>query len=320
MILLDANLHEIGNVDVDLDIEIGLSDSPNDFEFNTATIQSLDPKAWYIEGTEYGGIVEYQESSTEYNYKILKGFTWRGLLSKSIITPPSGSDYKVVSGEANSVISGLVSGVLGGFFSVSSESSGLTISNYQFPLYCTLLDGIELMLENYNYRLQIAAVKNGNTIKVELSAVQATQVAGLWNSDNRIPMKFINDQMGINHLICAGQGQLQNRVRLDLYINQYGQVSTTRYYTGFNERTAFYDYGTAESADDLYDYGKERLLQLASSKSLEMQAPENISLEIGDKVKGQFPDGTILISPIVNKIYKITNGIESVEYKVKGEN
>jgi len=320
MILLDDDLHEVGYVDVDLDVEIGLSDSPNDFEFNTVTIQKLKPHAWYIEGTEYGGIVEYRESSTEYNYEVLKGFTWRGYLAKAIILPPSGSNYKVVSGDANTIISGILSGVLGGFFTVPSTSSGLTITNYQFPLYCTVLDGLELMLEKYGYRLKISCVKDGATIKVQVEAVQAIQVEGTWNADNRIPMKFIKNDMGINHLICAGEGKLQNRVRLDLYINQNGEVSTTQYYTGFAERTAFYDYGNAESTDDLIDNGTEQLKALASSKTLQMNAPQDIALEIGDKVKGQFPDGTIMISPIVNKVYKIVDGIEEIEYKIKGEN
>ena len=320
MILLDENLQEVGFVDVDMDLEIGLSDSPNDFEFNTATIQKLNPHAWYIEGTEYGGIVEYRESSTEYNYEVLKGFTWRGYLAKAIILPPSGSNYKVVSGEANTIISDILSGVLGDFFSVPSTSSGLTITNYQFPLYCTVLDGLELMLEKYGYRLKISCVKDGATIKVQVEAVQAIQVEGTWNADNRIPMKFIKNDMGINHLICAGEGKLQNRVRLDLYINQNGEVSTTQYYTGFAERTAFYDYGNAESTDDLIDNGTEQLKALASSKTLQMNAPQDIALEIGDKVKGQFPDGTIMISPIVNKVYKIVDGIEEIEYKIKGEN
>ena len=320
MILLDQNLHEVGNVDVDLDIEIGLSDSPNDFEFNTATIQALNPHAWYIEGTEYGGIVEYDEGSTEVNYKKLQGYTWRGLLALSIISPPAGQDYLIVSGEANNIIRSLVSNVLGGFFSVSTALSGLTITNHQFPLYCTLLDGIEWMLEEHDYRLKINCVKDGATIKVQLEAVPSVQIEGTMNADNRIPMKFIRNNMGINHLICAGEGKLQNRVKLDLYIDGSGQVSETQYYFGFAERTAFYNYGSAESADDLRDSGKERLLSLASSKTLEMKAPQQLGLEIGDKVKGQFPDGTILIKPIVRKIFKIVDGIESVEYKIKGEN
>ena len=50
-----------------------------------------------------------------------------------------------------------------------------------------------------------------------------------------------------------------------------------------------------------------------------MRAPEDLELEIGDIVQGLFPDGTLIQSPVVNKIYKIQNGILSIEYKIKGE-
>ena len=316
-------MKELGQVDIDVDIEVGTStDSSNDFELNTATIQSFNPYGWYIEGTEFGGIFEYSYNSTENDYTTLKGYSWRGLMAQSIILPPTGSDYRVVSGEANTILSDILADVLGGFFEVSTEDSGLTISNYQFPLYVNTLDGLEGMLEKYGYRLSIVAEKplTGSPIVIKVSAVQATQVSGTYNKDNRIPMEFTINNMGINHLICAGQGELQDRLRVDLYIDENGEVSTTQYYTGFQERTAFYDYGSAESEQDLIDNGTEELLNLASSKSLTMKSPQDIELEIGDTVKGVFLDGTTIISPIVKKIYKITNGLSTVEYKIKGEN
>ena len=323
IILLDENMKELGQVDIDVDIEVGTStDSSNDFELNTATIQSFNPYGWYIQGTEFGGIFEYSYNSTENDYTTLKGYSWRGLMSQSIILPPTGSDYKVVSGEANTILSDILEDVLGGFFEVSTEDSGLTIDSYQFPLYVNTLDGLEGMLEKYGYRLSIVAEKplTGSRIVIKVSAVQATQVSGTYNKDNRIPMEFTINNMGINHLVCAGQGELQDRLRVDLYIDENGEVSTTQYYTGFQERTAFYDYGSAESEQDLIDNGTEELLNLASSKSLTMKSPQDIELEIGDTVKGVFLDGTTIISPIVKKIYKITNGLSTVEYKIKGEN
>ena len=320
MILLDQDLHELGNVDVDFDVEIGDSDASNDFMFSTQAVETLGPfHAWYIEGTEYGGVIEYDQSASDVDYQIMKGYTWRGLLAQDIIMPPSGSDYKIVSGDANTIIGDILQNVLGGFFVASSTSSGLTLSNYQFPLYINVLDGLELMLEEYDYRLKISCTKDGETIKVQVEAVEAVQVEGTMNSDNRIPMTFTRNRMGINHLICGGSGELQDRLIVDLYIDDDGNVSQTPFYTGFDERTAFFDYGNAQSEEDLIDKGTEKLKSICNSNILEMEAPENMDLEIGDKVKGQFPDGTVIISPITRKIYKITDGLESVEYKIKGD-
>jgi len=322
MILFDKDFKELGQFNTDVDIEVGTTeDSTNDFELNNATIEQWNAHGWYIEGTELGGIFEYSDDDTEVDYTTFKGYSWRGLMALSILEPPSGSDYLTVSGEANAILSDILQNVLGGFFKVPETDSELIITSYQFPLYINVLDGLEGMLEKYNYRLQIKAEKEdiGQPVQVYVEAVPSTQVSGAFNKDNRIPMRFITNKMGINHLVCAGQGQLQERMKVDLYIDENGEVSTTQYYTGFDERTAFYDYSGAESEQDLIDNGTERLLELASSKTLSMKAPQNLELEIGDKVKGVFPDGTTIISPIVQKIYRIVRGSVETEYKVKGE-
>lgn len=323
MIVLDSYLHELGEIETDIDIEYGTSeDSTNDFEVTDAQMENVAAGGFYIPGTEIGGLFDYVKINSDSDFKVYKGFTWRGLLKNSIIMPDAGEDYKIVSGDANVVISNMLSGLFGGIFSVSAEDSGLTLSNYQFPLYINLLDGIEGMLEKNDYRLKITAqkVQSHRPIQILLEAVPAVQVSGTYNEDNGIAMSYVIDNMGINHLICGGSGELQNRMIRHLYIDNNGNISSTQYYFGLEERTAFYDYPNAESEDDLLEYGMQQLKELASSKSLTMQAPEQFDLEIGDKVRGVFPDGTEIISPIVSKVYKISNGTMKIELKIKGEN
>ena len=323
MIVLDSYLHELGEIETDIDIEYGTSeDSTNDFEVTDAQMENVAAGGFYIPGTEIGGLFDYVKINSDSDFRVYKGFTWRGLLKNSIIMPDAGEDYKIVSGDANVVISNMLSGLFGGIFSVSAEDSGLTLSNYQFPLYINLLDGIEGMLEKNDYRLKITAqkVQSHRPIQILLEAVPAVQVSGTYNEDNGIAMSYVIDNMGINHLICGGSGELQNRMIRHLYIDNNGNISSTQYYFGLDERTAFYDYPNAESEDDLLEYGMQQLKELASSKSLTMQAPEQFNLEIGDKVRGVFPDGTEIISPIVSKIYKISNGTMNIELKIKGEN
>lgn len=323
MIVLDSYLHELGEIETDIDIEYGTSeDSTNDFEVTDAQLQNVAAGGFYIPGTEIGGLFDYVKINSDSDFRVYKGFTWRGLLKNSIIMPDAGEDYKIVSGDANVVISNMLSGLFGGIFSVSAEDSGLTLSNYQFPLYINLLDGIEGMLEKNDYRLKITAqkVQSHRPIQILLEAVPAVQVSGTYNEDNGIAMSYVIDNMGINHLICGGSGELQNRMIRHLYIDNNGNISSTQYYFGLEERTAFYDYPNAESEDDLLEYGTQQLKELASSKSLTMQAPEQFDLEIGDKVRGVFPDGTEIISPIVSKVYKISNGTMKIELKIKGEN
>lgn len=319
LILLNSDMTEIGSVDIDIDAEYGTSeDSTNDIEISTQEIQAYHPGGIYIPGTEIGGLFEYSKSKTDTDIQTLKAWTWRGLLAQSLILPPVGSNYKIVSGEANSIIASMLSNVLGGFFRVPGTSSGLTISSYQFPLYINTLDGLEGMLENYGYRLSIHADKVSNGVAVTVEAVEATVIEGTYNDDSEIPMIFTDDNMGINHLLCAGSGELQARMKVDLYIGADGKVTTTQYYTGFAERTAFYDYSSAESMDDLVDYGSKRLLELASHRTLTIEAPEDMDIEVGDIAQGTFPDGTVVQLPIVKKIFRIAGGLILTEVEIKG--
>ena len=109
----------------------------------------------YIPDTEYGGIIGKVLTSTTLDYVELKGYTWRGRLAYKAIEPPSGRDYKVVSGELNKVLKALIEPEFDGLYVVSSEDTGVSVSNYQFDRYCTLLEGVTKMLTSVGYRLDI---------------------------------------------------------------------------------------------------------------------------------------------------------------------
>lgn len=316
IILFKRNFEEIGAVEIDIDAECG-TESSNDFQIQTDKIQEYNPYGFYIPGTEIGGIFEYDKSQTSTTIQTLMGWMWRGLLTQKIIEPPSGSDYKIVSGDANAIIKTMLSGMLGGFFNVPSTSSGLTINNYQFRLYCTVLDGLESMLEDNGYRLYIHADKVDTRVVVTVEAVEAVTVEGVFNEDNGIPMIFERDGMGINHLLCAGQGQLQERTKVHLYCDEDGEISQTQTITGFKERMAFFDDSGSESEDDLIKNGTKRLKELRNSRTLKMNSPE-LELEVGDMVKGTFPDGTVVTQPVTKKIYTVENGMITTEIKIKG--
>lgn len=318
IILFDSDFHEIGPEDLEMDIEVGDSSTANDFQ---ATQGDSDFYGFYIPGTEIGGILEYQYTKSDSTENALKGWTWRGLLAQWIIEPPKGSDYRTVSGEANAIMRNLLTDVLGGFFTVPEEDSGLTIKNYQFMLYTTVLDGLMDMLSENGYRLDIYTEKPepGGRIQVYCRALQAKKMEGEYNNDVGLTLTFTDDRMGINHLVCMGKGELQERQRADLYIGKNGKVSETKYYTGFDERIAYYDYSNAESLDELKKSGTERLKKLASYKKLEVEA-ESVDLNVGDIVVGRYREtGLVVEAPINKKIYRISGGQMSIEYGVKEE-
>ena len=318
IIMINDSLHEAGIICADVDIEIGTSEALNNFEFNG--IVEFPAAGFYIEGTEYGGMIEWIKTSSASEKMTLKGWTWRGLLTQKIIKPPPGYDYRIVSGDANDILRNMLESVLGGFFTVPETLSGCTITNYQFPLYINVLDGLMGMLDGSGYKLSIHADKpaEGEAVKVTVEAVPVNQIVGTANEDSPYTVEITNNRMGINHLVCMGKGELQNRQRWDLFIEEHGNVGPFPYYTGFAEREAYYDYGNAESLDDLKKHGMERLLSIASSRIVQIRANGNHDAEVGDVVQASL-GGEVITTPIVKKIVKIKDGVPSIEYKTKDE-
>jgi len=307
-----------------IDLEIGDAESENDFELTLPlTDVSLDyGKYVFVPGTEYGGIIEDRKTSTSENIAYWYGNTWRGFLNQVIIEPPSGSDYKTVSGEANAVMRTMLSGKLGGMFVVPSVSSGITVS-YQFSRYASYLDGFMSMLKQYNARLEIWVEQGGanESFTVYLKAVPIVDYSEEieYSQDNKVNLTIRDCRRGVNHLICLGQGELADRQVLHLYVQKDGTIGTTKYYTGLAERTAVYDYSSAEDLATLEEYGIKRLKESMNYKKLEMSV-QDLDIAIGDIVAGrERKTGAYLSKPIVRKIVKLEGTKTTIEYKVEGE-
>ena len=317
LIYIAADFSEIGPCGADADFDVGSgTDAKNDF-----VLKGIIPDivgGVYVPGTEFGGVLEYLQMGNMSDVVTRKGYTWRGLLSKGVITPPTGSDYKIVSGDANAVLAGLLSGFMGGLFHVPAEASGITIDNYKFPLYCDYLEGITGMLREYGGKLLISADKPAasNGIIITAQAAKRVTIGDKYSSDYPVNLTYTDDGMGINHLICLGPGELQNRTRVDLYVQEDGTIGTTQFYTGFKERTELYNYSNSESESNLITYGKRRLMERMSKRSLTLNNAD-VDGDIGDLVYG-YMNGIGTTALISRKILTVQDVIWRRESKVEG--
>lgn len=326
-LIADKDRMETGFLTVSktIDIDIG---KDNDCELTVSAEDSKDlgldyESMIFCPGTEYGGVLLDKWSSTSSATVKWYADTWRGMLAKKIVEPPAGLAYRTVSGEANAVIRQLISGLFGDLFVVSAENSGITVS-YQIPRYVTLLDAIVGMLKKYSARLEIRAKQGeaGEAFWIELRAVPVVNYAEEleYSQDNRLSLTIQDSRRGINHLICLGKGELTERLVIHLYAQADGTISTTKYYAGTDERTAVYEYTSADDEDTLREGGEERLRELMDYQELKIYA-EDVDLEVGDVVAGRDREtGLYVKKPIVQKILKVKGLTESITYKVEGEN
>lgn len=327
LILADQNLRDIKPV-MDADIDFAVGSDENDYEIKIRRDRWDERYAYgnviYIKNTEFGGIIGRKKINTAEDTISLYGRTWRGKLDKKIIRPPAGQNYRKVSGELNAVLNTLVTEQFNDYFVVSQEDTGVSATNYQFDRYCTLLAGITKMLKSVGHKLHIEykQQERGQPGYVELSAVPIVDYSERLelSQDSRLNFVFDETRNGVNHLICLGKGELQDRQVIDLYVGQNGSIGTTQYYTGIQEVAETYE-DTSSESDELEEKGREKLQELMNSTSFSMDVETlGMEVEIGDIIGGRdYVTGMYAAKPIAKKIYKVEGGKTSLEYEIEGD-
>lgn len=325
-IAADPEGKEIGFCKEKLDLDIDLGDT-NDFELRMADTEWSKDKYWYehrlfIPLTEFGGIIDDIEVLTSTSEIVFRGLTWRGMLQKKIVRPPDDASHLILNGELNSVLRELIGDRFGSLFVVPETDTGIEVAGWQVDRYVTLYDAIMKLLMAYGQRLQIAyyepeGLEYGYVL---IQAVPVVDYSGVleYSQDGKVQFTVRDYRGGINHLVCVGTGQNEERIVLDLYVQEGGSIGDTQYYTGLKERAAVYEYTSADEAE-LRESGTERLKELQNFKSIEVTV-DDIDLEVGDIIGGyeQITE-TYVAKPIVGKIFKYADGDATIEYKVKGD-
>lgn len=301
--------------DCTLDLAFGTDE--NDFELETpAEGVILEAGALlYMEGTEYGGMVDGMRYTSADGIKRYTGRTWHGILNSKIIQPDAGEDYYTVSGDANTVLAAVISRLsLSTLFVAADATSGLSVS-YQFDRYCGGYDGLRAMLASAGGKLRIEVLGTG---RVQLSAVPVVRYVteNEWDSD-RMTLDAAQEWHPVNHLICLGKGDLRERQVVHLYADGQGNLSTTQTSAGLAERVAVYDYSNAESLEDLTANGMKKLAEYQAGDSCKAALADSETVyDIGDVV-GVWDNvtGLSMETTITKKIVTISGGVVTVSYK-----
>jgi hypothetical protein len=320
--ICDNDRKEMRIVPSNCEMDFDIGGEYNDLEI-TGPLDLFSFGQWVVcFNTEYGALLEEIEVSTNETSETWKGNSVRKFLEQSIIEPPKGEDYRIVSGEANEIIRNIISGRFSGIFEVPDVDSGFTIKSYQFNRYCTVLDGLSAMLESVNAKLSITIIQgdSGEPFHINIQAVPIVDYSSTleWSEDADEEVTLTENRRGINHLICLGSGELKDRQVLHLYALPDGSISENQYYFGLDEREQTYDYSSVESIDDLKNAGIQQFKSLINSKTMKVSV-QDLDLNIGDLVGGRSNKHNIsCIEPITEKIVKIKGEDIEISYKTKG--
>ena len=193
----------------------------------------------YVDGTEYGGIVDDVGSDTtgRIHKAVYGGRTWHGVLEGRVLRPDRGADYLSVSGEANAVLLQLVHRMgLAGLFAVDASDSGIRVG-YRFARYVAGYAGLRAMLASAGAKL--AMRWDGG--KVVLSAMPRRDWSREEFEGRRTPIKIKQaSEAGAKVInLCSGENSLS-------FLKEIAKAITD---SGRAKKVAGYDEFTASLAD-----------------------------------------------------------------------
>ena len=266
----------------------------------------------YMPGTEYGGIIDSITHNTSDDSIIASGRSFRGLLNSKIIAPDSGQDYKVVSGNLAEIVDSLLAeNNLDYLYMIDPALTWITLNNYQIARYCSVL-----------YLLNALETKTGLSLYLAWSAKYHKVIITYrqpidWTSKSlyvQTDITTTKTSHKVNHLICLGSGELKNRVRVDLYADAQGDISTIQSIVGADEYTQVYEYSNAKNVDDLKASGTAKLKELIADTPLEVEVKDG-TYAVGDIVGGY--DDLMDIktkATITNVVVNVDNGVISYTF------
>lgn len=269
----------------------------------------------FIDGTEYGGVIDQAsyEAGREASGSILcSGRTWHGILAGKRLLPDSGSGYLSVSGKAGDALASLIGRMgLSGLFSAAADDTSVS---YTFDRFVDGYSGLKAMAKA-NGRKVVMRRKGG---KVEISLPPAVDYANKVDSD-LLDFTLTSVHRCINHLVCAGTGELENRAVVHFYADAAGNVSHTQSLFGVDEICALYDYSNADEAK-LEEEGGKKLREYQTQGSVEVDAHDDIDVDVGDIISARDNvHGKTVSATVVKKIVQVSRGVTTYRYEVGSE-
>lgn len=222
IIYADGNLIDVGVISGDLDVAFGKDE--NDFCLSIDLSDHCCEAGYmiYINGTEYGGIIDSICPDTENNKLEYKGRSWHGIMESKVLEPDPGHDYLIVSGEANDILSDLIKRMgLSDLFYVSEELSEITISRYQFERYTKGYTGIRNMLKSVHAKLNMQF--RDKMIVLTAVPLYDYSIDEEWDK-SQINFQIEKAYHPVNHLICLGSGDLKDRRVIHLFTDSNGGI------------------------------------------------------------------------------------------------
>ena len=176
----------------------------------------------YMEGEEFGGIIDQIKVDTANERIVYSGRTWHGILESKVISPEEGYDYLVLDGNAHEVLQQLIEQTdLADLFAASTDPSEINIVSYQMDRYVYGYTGIKDMLREFSGKLKFGWTEG----MVILSAEPVNDYSQDEQLDaSQLDVTLEQNYRPPNHMLCLGSDELRNRAVIHIFTDANGGI------------------------------------------------------------------------------------------------
>lgn len=315
LVVYDSKLGNVRELQ-DFELDLAFGSDENSFELTCAADAAPSEGQFaFIDGGEYGGVVDeasYDAGRDAAGAVTCKGRTWHGILAGKRLLPNSGSGYLSVSGKAGAVVASLISRMgLSAVFSAASDDASVS---HTFDRFTDGYSGLKALAKANGRKL--AMRRKGS--KVELSLPPVADYANKVDSD-LLDFTLTSVHRCVNHLVCAGAGELENRAVVHFYADAKGNVSHKQTLFGVDEIAALYDYSNAD-VEKLEEEGRKKLAEYQTRGSIEVDAHDDIDVDVGDVISARDnAHGRTVAATVAKKVVKVSRGVATYSYEVGSE-
>ena len=301
---------------LDFELDLAFGSDENAFELTCADgLAPAEGQLVFVDGSEYGGIVDetsYDAGRDATGTVTCKGRTWHGVLAGKRLLPDEGSARLSVDGKAGEVLTSLIGRMgLDGLFSAAADDSQVS---HTFERFCDGYSGLKAMAKANGRKVSMRR-KGG---KVEILLPPAVDYASKVDSD-LLDFTLTSVHRCVNHLVCAGTGELEDRAVVHFYADSAGNVSHTQSLFGVDEIAALYDYSNADE-EKLEEEGRKKLQEYQTRGSVEVEAHDDIDVDVGDVISARDnAHGRTVTATVAKKIVKVSRGVATYSYEVGSE-
>ena len=223
LIYTDPNYVDVGTLeDYEVDLDIN---GRKDFELRIDSY-IIEPRSiWYVEGTEFGGIIDgFQTDPQSYQIRYT-GRSWRGILDSKVIFSTGPSDVITVEGKLTTVLNTMLFEYgLSDMFVCDPYETNFEIASYDLisgtSVYDAMIElgddigvGFELFFNNRDKKVHIVP-----NVPFDYTDYLA------YCRDNSISFTISKNTAVTNHVVCSGVDENGQHRTIHLFTNEGGEI------------------------------------------------------------------------------------------------